>query len=52
MEYKSIIDGKGLKHTYIARALDVTPQFLSMCLNGKKKFPRKRELMLKKVLGL
>lgn len=52
MNYKKIIRELGYRQDYIALKLGVTPQFLSMCLNGKKKLPEKRRIMLHKLLKI
>lgn len=52
MNYKKIIKEQGYRQDFIANRMGVTPQFLSMCLNGKKKIPEKRRAMLHKLLKL
>lgn len=50
MEYKQLIRQKGYRFNYIAEQIGVSKEFLSMCLNGKRKLPEKRRLMIDKIL--
>ena len=52
MNYKEIIDSRGIKYSFIANKLGVSPAFVTLFLKGDKKLPKKREEMLKDVLGL
>lgn len=52
MDYKQTIKDSGIKQSYIAEKIGVSEVFLSLCLNGKKKWPKQREKKLREVLNL
>ena len=52
LNYKELIDSRGIKYSFIANKLGVSPAFVTMFLKGDKKLPKQREEMLKDVLGL
>jgi hypothetical protein len=52
LNYKVEVRNSGYRQDYIADKIGVTPQFLCMCLNGKKKLPEKRKIMLHKLLKI
>lgn len=41
----------GLKKKYLAEQLQISPNYLSMCLSGKRKLSEKKQNELKKLLN-
>ena len=52
VNYKELIESKGIKKCFVAEQLGVSRQFMYQCLNGKKKFPQHRLVVLHRILGL
>lgn len=52
MNYKELIEQRGIKKTFIAEKMGISRNFLYLCLSGKKKFTSKRKDELHRILGL
>ena len=52
VDYKQIIESKGIKKSFIADKMGISRQFLYQCFNGKKKLTKKRKDELHRILGL
>ena len=48
---KNRIDSCGIKKKYLAKKLNISPNYLSMCLSGKRKLSEKKQAELKKLLN-
>lgn len=52
MNYKNIINSKGLKQNWIADQIGVTESMLSKVLSGEKRFSKENQKKFHKILGL
>lgn len=52
MDYRNMIDTRGLKHTFVADYIGVSKSMLSLFLKGERNLTPERIMKLHKVLGL
>jgi transcriptional regulator with XRE-family HTH domain len=52
LNYRKIIDQKGLKHKYIAEKIGVSKAMLSLFLSGQRNLSQEKKMKLNKILNI
>lgn len=52
MNYKKIVNDKGLKVVWLAKQIGMSRPMLSMCMSGKRNFKPDKKEKLHKLLGI